>query len=91
MQVPSWLKILISIVILIITEQASAQWTLLPKSNQNAHQYIGKKPIVRTGQIARMIWLNDLAEPQSIRIHRQLVHYLSQIFEAEYDCASCHS
>lgn len=86
MHINSYTKLALATLITLIGCHVRAQWTLLPESHENTRQYISNNAISREGQLARMIWLNDMREPQSKRFQKKRVYYLSQIFDAEYEC-----
>lgn len=86
MYVKSYTRFAFASLMVLISTQVCAQWTQLPQSHENTRQYIANNAISREGQLVRMIWLNDLTEPQSKRFQKKRVYYLSQIFDAEYEC-----
>jgi hypothetical protein len=71
-----------------LCSNASAGWTEIPIDG-DSRIFFDRATIQKSGNLVRMVWLQELNEPTSIKLKaRRRVSYTSQIFEAEYDCVT---
>lgn len=73
---------------LMIPSVASAKWVRMPVADPSTVQYLEDASVTRTGNIVRLTYLNDIAEPRHVITRRRNYWYQSQTFTADFDCSS---